>query len=62
MPSAHIWVECECERPKKQRNLDSLTTFGPISQQLVLGEVKAVVWPYNRRGLLKNLIMDSVMS
>ena len=62
MPTAHIWVECECERPKKQRNFDSLTTFGPISQQFVLGEVKAVVWPFYRRGYLKNLLMESVIS
>ena len=61
MPKAHIWVECECERPKRQRNFDSLTTFGPISQAFVLGEVQSVVWPLHRRGLLKNVMMESVV-
>ena len=45
VPKGHVWIECECEVPSQQRNLDSITTFGPISTSLVLGEVKAIVWP-----------------
>ena len=29
----------------KQRSPDSITTFGPISQAFVLGEVKYIVFP-----------------
>ena len=28
--------------------MDSLTKFGPITTSLVLGEVRAVVWPFWR--------------
>ena len=45
VPKGHVWVECECEVPTQQRNLDSITTFGPVSTSFVLGEVKAIVWP-----------------
>ena len=31
IPAGHVWVECECLK-SKNRNLDSLTDFGPISQ------------------------------
>ena len=48
VPKGHVWVECECEAPAKQKNLDSITTYGPISTSHVLGEVKAIVWPFWR--------------
>ena len=48
VPKGHMWVECECEVPSQQRNLDSITTFGPISTSFVLGEVVSIVWPFWR--------------
>ena len=48
VPKGHVWVECECDVPQKQRNLDSITTYGPVSTSFVLGEVKAIVWPFWR--------------
>ena len=47
IPKHHVWIECE-SKEEGQRNLDSITNFGPISQQFVLGEVQAIVWPPQR--------------
>ena len=41
IPKGHLWVECDLP----DSGLDSLSQLGPISTGLVLGEVKAVVWP-----------------
>ena len=62
VPNAHVWVECECANPIKQRNLDSLSKFGPLSQVFILGEVHSVVWPFRRRGNLEMRILDAVVS
>ena len=42
MPREHIWIECENDQGRIQ---DSITSYGPISRKLAVGEVKHVIWP-----------------
>ena len=42
VPFNHVWVEGDTDNPAK--SLDS-NTYGPISINLILGRVEAVLWP-----------------
>ena len=44
IPKGHLWVECD----DSCGGIDSLYKLGPISTGLLVGEVKAVVWPPQR--------------
>ena len=45
MPAGHVWVEGDNVDPRKTHDSNH---FGPISRNLISGQVRAVVWPYVR--------------
>ena len=45
LPRNHVWVEADSGR-------DSLTEWGPISQEFIKGEVLGVVYPSERAGVV----------
>ena len=61
VPKGHVWVECECEVPSKQCNLDSITSFGPVPSSLIVGEVKAIVWPLWRIQSFEKVELEAKM-
>ena len=50
VPTGHVWVEGE--HPDDRRSLDS-NTYGPVAKSLVAGQVKAVVWPWAKTGVIR---------
>jgi hypothetical protein len=52
VPFGHVWVECEND---KQRGIDSLTAFGPITSKLILGKALYTVWPVWRLMSFKDI-------
>jgi Signal peptidase, peptidase S26 len=48
VPYGHMWVEGE----SRHRTLDS-NTYGAIPINMIVGQVKGVVWPWRRRGWLR---------
>ena len=57
VPRGHVWVEADRPSPDK---IDSLSSLGPITQSLLLGEVKGVVWPFDQRASLSSLEKQSL--
>ena len=50
VPLGHVWVEGE--NPEDRKTLDS-NTYGPVAKSLIVGQVKAVVWPWSKWGLIR---------
>ncbi|MCJ1474516.1 hypothetical protein MMC13_003174 [Lambiella insularis] len=50
VPLGHVWVEGE--NPEDNKTLDS-NTYGPVAKSLIVGQVKAVVWPWRKAGLIR---------
>lgn len=50
VPTGHVWVEGE--HPDNRRSLDS-NTYGPVAKSLIAGQVKAVVWPPAKAGVIR---------
>ena len=50
VPTGHVWVEGE--HPDGRRTLDS-NTFGPVAKSLLVGQVRAVVWPWTKAGMVQ---------
>ncbi|CAI2381361.1 unnamed protein product [Moneuplotes crassus] len=42
LPTAHVWIENDLN---KFGTKDSLSTYGPISSQHILGKAKFIIWP-----------------
>ena len=45
VPFGHVWVEGE--NPDGRKSLDS-NTYGPVKKNLIVGKLKAVVWPWSQ--------------
>ena len=54
IPKGHIWVEGEGSMTNP--GIDSLNKLGPISQSLIHGEVKAVIWPPQQMSWFDNIV------
>lgn len=50
VPPGQVWVEGD--QPEGRKTLDS-NWYGPISKSLIVGRVMAVVWPWRKRGLIR---------
>ena len=46
VPYGYVWVEGE--NPDGSKSRDS-NDYGPISVNLIVGEAKAIVWPWSQR-------------
>ena len=46
IPSGYVWVEGE--NPDGRKTYDS-NSYGPISKNLIVGQARAVVWPWSQR-------------
>ncbi|WEW59123.1 hypothetical protein PRK78_004592 [Emydomyces testavorans] len=55
VPYNHVWVEGDANDTAK--SLDS-NTYGPISMSLITGRVVGVIWPWERRRLLRWELWD----
>ncbi|EER24675.1 signal peptidase I family protein [Coccidioides posadasii C735 delta SOWgp] len=55
VPYNHVWVEGDANDTSK--SLDS-NTYGPISMNLITGRVVGVVWPWERRRMLRWELWD----
>lgn len=51
VPPGHCWVEGE--HPEGSRKSYDSNTYGPVSLSLIVGNVKAVVWPWRRAGRIR---------
>lgn len=51
VPPGHCWVEGE--HPEGSRKSYDSNTYGPVSLSLVVGNVRAVVWPWRRVGWIR---------
>lgn len=45
VPSGYVWVEGDVL--ERHRTLDS-NTYGPISKSLIVGQLRAIVWPWSQ--------------
>ena len=50
VPQGHVWVEGD--HPEDRKTLDS-NTYGPVAKSLIVGQVKAVVWPWSKVGRIR---------
>ncbi|MCJ1319077.1 hypothetical protein MMC15_004410 [Xylographa vitiligo] len=50
VPVGHVWVEGE--HPEDRKTLDS-NTYGPVAKSLIVGQVKAIVWPWSKIGIIR---------
>ena len=50
VPFGHVWVEGE--NPNGRKSLDS-NTYGPIGKNLIVGQLKAVVWPWSQASWIR---------
>lgn len=50
VPLGHVWVEGE--NPEDRQTVDS-NTYGPVAKSLIVGQVKAVVWPWAKAGVIR---------
>jgi inner membrane protease subunit 2 len=50
VPVGHVWLEGE--NPDGTKSIDS-NTYGPVSKSLIMGKVKAVIWPWPKAGLIR---------
>lgn len=50
VPVGHVWVEGD--HPEDKKTLDS-NTYGPVAKSLIVGKVKAVVWPWSKTGFIR---------
>ena len=47
VPAGYVWVEGE--NPDERKTWDS-NSYGPISKNLIIGHLRAVVWPWAQSG------------
>ena len=52
VPQGQVWVEGENGAEAGRWSWDS-NVYGPISTGLVMGRVKAVVWPWGKAGWIR---------
>ena len=45
VPSGYVWVEGDVL--ERHRTLDS-NTYGPVSKSLIVGQLRAIVWPWSQ--------------
>ena len=50
VPLGHVWVEGE--HPEERQTLDS-NTYGPVAKSLIVGQVRAIVWPWSKIGMIR---------
>ena len=50
VPYGHVWVEGE--NPDGRKSLDS-NTYGPVGKNLIVGQLKAVVWPWSQANWIR---------
>ncbi|CAF9928608.1 MAG: hypothetical protein GOMPHAMPRED_005178 [Gomphillus americanus] len=49
IPSGYVWVEGDVQ--DRHKSLDS-NTYGPISKSLIVGQLRAIVWPWSQMAWL----------
>ena len=50
VPIGHVWMEGD--NPDGTKNMDS-NTYGPVSINLIVGKVKAVIFPWPKMGFIR---------
>ncbi|MCJ1245792.1 hypothetical protein MMC30_002996 [Trapelia coarctata] len=51
VPTGHVWVEGE--HPENTRKSLDSNTYGPVAKSLIVGKVRAVVWPWAKAGVIQ---------